>query len=149
MDTRYVGYSSTNAASAAVRVLYSPETIKYIQKVVFDTLKCSYPQGVIIPCKTIANVVDQVYSNFRPSTGDIYGRYTIPTNELAPYDDILNQVINILVSDVRNNIGIQVNDNLSIWTTVLGDFNREGLRSHTPIKVLDKHPQRGLFFENY
>ena len=33
------------------------------------------------------------------------------------------------------------NKKLTIWTTVFGDFNSHGLRSHAPIKLRERKPQ--------
>ena len=63
---------------------------------------------------------------------------------------MIDQTIEIIYSDVKNNLEIEENNKkLSVWTTVLGNFNDNGLRSHAPIKVLNKHPQYCAFFENY
>ena len=61
-----------------------------------------------------------------------------------------DQVINIITSDVKNNLGMdQCNSKLTIWTTVLGDFNDAGLRSHPPIKLKERRPTTMLFHMRY
>ena len=63
---------------------------------------------------------------------------------------MIDQVIEIIVSDVKTNYETELNNSkLSAWTTVLGDYNDNQLRSYPPIKVLNKHPQYMAFFENY
>jgi hypothetical protein len=61
-----------------------------------------------------------------------------------------DQVINIITTDVKNNLEAeQCNSKLSIWTTVLGDFNEHGLRQHGPIKLKERRPTTMLFNMNY
>jgi hypothetical protein len=63
---------------------------------------------------------------------------------------IINQTINIITSQIRNEMEMaQNNKKLTVWTTLLGDFNKEGLRSHAPIKIRRKHPQYMAFNMNY
>ena len=106
---------------------------------------------IIIPDKTIGSVMSEVYENFKPQTGDIYSRYNIPQSGSQDYLAIMNdQVINIITSDVKNNLEMeQCNSKLSIWTTVLGDFNEHGLRRHGPIKLKERRPTSMLFNMNY
>ena len=44
---------------------------------------------------------------------------------------------------------IEANKKLTIWNTVYGDFNKEGLRGHSQIKIREKHPQYMAFNMNY
>ena len=44
---------------------------------------------------------------------------------------------------------INANKQLSKWTTILGDFNKYGLRGHSQIKVNNKRPQSMMFNMNY
>jgi hypothetical protein len=148
--TAHVGYTNTNINIARY---FSEDTIKFIQKRVFNILSCTFPQGVLVPCDKIVNVLNEVYRTFRPPTGDIYSRFTIPSNDIAAnsyLDNLVNQTITIIVQDVRNNLLTEKNNqSLSIWTTVLGDFNNKGLRSYAPIKLREKRPQTMLFNMNY
>ena len=108
-------------------------------------------RDIIIPDKTICSIMSSVYENFRPETGDIYSRYNIPQSGSPDYLVRMNdQVINIITSDVKNNLGMdQCNSKLTIWTTVLGDFNDAGLRSHPPIKLKERRPTTMLFHMRY
>ena len=93
-----------------------------------------------------------VYNNYRHPTGDIHSRYIIASKD-GPYNyiqEMINQTIEIIVSTLRNEFGtIYNNESLSIWNTVLGDFNSQKLRQHAPIKVLNKRSDRMQFFQNY
>lgn len=148
---RHVGYSENNAC---IREYYSEETVKTISAKVTELTLGVDPQNrpIVVPHKTICNVMDEIYQSFRPATGDIYGRYNIPTDEPQNLvQSLINQVINIIVTDIKVNLETEQNNaKLSIWTTVLGDgVNDNGLRAHAPIKVRNKRPQPMQFNLNY
>jgi hypothetical protein len=150
--SRYVGYQDTNALLQAK--YYNINTINTISKKLTELLQGvdELNRPIIVPNKTIANIMDSVYQSYRPQTGDIYGRYNIPTglNSDDYIQSMIDQTIEIIYSEVKNNLEIEQNNKkLSVWTTVLGDFNENKLRSFAPIKVLNKHPQYMAFFENY
>ena len=65
-------------------------------------------------------------------------------------DYIVDQVISLLVRNIRNDLEMQANNSkLTIWTTLLGDFNEHGLRQHAPIKIRNKRPDPMLFHMRY
>lgn len=149
--TRFVGYQESNPC---IRKYYSEETRKIVSQKITELLMGVDPENrpIIVPDRTICNILSEVYDSYRPPTGDIYGRYNVPNNEPKDYvQDMINQTINIIVSDVKINLETEQNNaRLSIWTTVLGDgVNDAGLRSHGPIKVLNKRPTPMLFNMNY
>lgn len=144
---KHVGYRDTNAAAAT---FFSKSTVDFISQKVTDHLKCVYPAGIIVPCDIIANVMSDVYEGFRPPTGDIYTRYSIPTNAKGYVQDLIDQTIKIIVSNVKTTLLTeQRNSKLSIWSSLYGTFNPYGLRQHAPIKTLNKRPRTGLFNMNY
>ena len=147
---RYVGFRENNAC---IRRYFSPNTVNTISKKVTQLLMGVHPQNrpIIVPNKTICSVMSSVYYNFRPATGDIYTRYIIPDKEQqSDVQNMIDQVIEIITSQIRNEYGIiEANSKLTIWTTVLGDFNSAGLRQHAPIKVLNKRPNPMEFNMNY
>lgn len=147
---KHVGYENTNLNAARY---FSQGTVSFIQNKVFDILKCTFPEGVIVPCHIITNVMNNIYESFRPPTGDIYSRFTIPSNDVAAnsyLDNLVNQVISVIVSQVKSTLLIERhNQSLTAWTTLLGDFNDKGLRSHAPIKIRNKKPRSALFNMNY
>ena len=144
---KHVGYRDNNVAAAT---FFSQATVDFISQKVTDHLKCIYPAGIIVPCPRIVNVMNDVYEAFRPSTGDIYTRYSIPTNDKGYVQDLIDQTIKIITSDVKNTLLTeQRNSKLSIWSSLYGTFNPYGLRQHPPVKVLNKRPRTGLFNMNY
>lgn len=148
---KFVGYD--DSFMPTMRLLFSTPTMQYIQREIYRRSKIYFPQGVLVPCENIASVLDSVYSNFAPPTGSIYSRYTIPTEDTAVNSyatDIIDQTIRIILDDVTNTLGIEKNNrSLDVWNSVLGDFNKKGLRSHSEIKVRNNKPPSALFFENY
>jgi hypothetical protein len=146
---KHVGYVETRPMAK----YYSKQNIDRISAKISQLLQGVDPQNrkIVVPNKTICSIMSSVYSNFRPETGGIYSRYTIPTNGDPGYvQKMTDQVINIITTDVKNNLGMEeANSKLSIWTTVLGDFNPHQLRSHAPIKIREKRPQPMMFFSNY
>jgi hypothetical protein len=166
---KYVGYSSdicnsnyidefgnvksTCSQSSCVDQFFSKSNVKKISSKITELLmgvdKNNRP--IIVPDKTIYSVMSQVNDNFRPETGDIYARYNIPTKGSGNMvQKMIDIVINVITTDVKNNLQMdQCNEKLTIWTTVLGDFNEHGLRQHPPIKLRERRPQPMAFFMNY
>lgn len=148
---KYVGYDDTFMPT--VRALFNRSTVLFIQKMVYDLSKAHFPQGVLVKYDIVANVLSAVFNNFRPPTGDMYSRFTIPFDDMANNDytsNIISQTIRIILDNVVDTLGMErCNQSLDVWTTLLGDFNKHGLRSHDQIKVLRNKPPSALFFENY
>lgn len=142
------GYVDTNIN---ISTLFSPSTIMFISAKITELLRQFYKPGIVIPFDLIVNVLNSIYEAYRPSTGDIYSRYNIPSNENSNYiDEIINQTIQVIVTQVKDNLGMeQRNSQLTKWTTLLGDFNKQGLRSHPPIKIKKRKPQSLLINMNY
>ena len=150
--TRNVGTDEVKQTSS----YYSMNNIKDISKKITKSLKGVEKSGrdIVVPDKTILNIMDSVYQSYRPTTGDIYGRLHASKDFNIKQDHIeimKQEVIQIIVDDVKNNLETEYNNNkLNIWDTVLGDFNEKGLRGHAPIKVNNKNKNRGyVSFMNY
>jgi hypothetical protein len=149
---RFVGLSESNDC---IKDYFDPNTVKIISHKISQLLDGVEPSGrkIIVPDKTIYSVLSQIYNSYRPPTGDIYGRYNVPTDVPENYiQSLCDQTIEVIVNDVKNNIGIdELNSKLSIWTTVLGDFNNHGLRQYPPIKIRERNTNfRGMVqFMNY
>lgn len=148
---KHVGYSEDNEC---IRKYFDPETVCTISKKITELLQGVDPQNrpIIVPNSTIHSIMSEIKDNFRPPTGDIYGRYHVPTgiNSESYVQNMIDQVIEIIVSDVKNNLGMeQTNSKLTAWTSVYGDFNSHGLRQHPPIKIRHKRPNPMQFNMNY
>lgn len=147
---RYIGYRENNAC---IDKYFDAQTVSTISKKITQLLQGVDPKGrpIIIPDKTIYSVMSTLQDNYQPPTGDIHSRYTIPSREQkSMVQSLIDQTIEILTADVRNNYAVEEsNSRLSIWTTVLGDFNPHNLRSFPPIKILKKRPATMQFNMNY
>jgi len=153
-DLNFVRFTGYTESTPCIREYYSQDTITTISHKITQLLMGVDPDNrpIIVPDRTICNIMSWVYDGYRPATGDIYGRYTVPNNEPTNHvNDMINQVINIIVTDVRVNLETEQNNaKLSIWTSVLGDgVNDSGLRAHPPIKLRHKRPQPFLFNMNF
>lgn len=147
---RYVGYSEN---TGPINDYFSHNTINTISKKVTQlTYGVIQNKPIIVPDHIIADVMNQIYISYRPMTGDIYSRYIVPSGQTT--DDyitsMIDQTIEVIVSDIKNSIGIdQQNTKLSIWSSLYGEFNPEGLRQHAPIKIRHKKPTSMQFNMNY
>lgn len=150
----HVGWQQTSDDSVALNYLFSSSTLDLISKEISDALRGVDPEGrrIIVPNDKIANVLSSVYRNgTRTDIGGIYSTFTIPDiqsrNDLR---NIINQTINIVVSSIKNEMEIiENNKKLSVWNSVLGDFNTQGLRFYPPIKLRSRHPQYMAFEMHY
>ena len=150
----FVGWPETSAGDNIVRYLFDPSTIRTISEQITRALAGVDPLGrnIVIPDDKICNVLSSVYrEGTRTEIGDIHSRYVIPQKQARCDErDIINQTINIITSYIRNDVGITENNKkLTVWTTVLGDFNEAGLRSHPIIYTREKHPQYMAFNMRY
>ena len=148
-NMKYVGYNSTNRYTA---VLFSRQNIDAVSARITKMLDgvCGN-RPIIVPDETICMVMSSIYDTFVPQTGDIVTRYVIPPARQDSYiDDVNNQTVNVCVADVRNNLTMERNNKkLTAWTTVLGDFNANGLRSHDVLKISTRHPDQLAFNMHY
>jgi hypothetical protein len=149
--SRYVGY---NDHDYDIKQYFNNTTVRTISAKVTELLNGVDPENraIIVPDKTIWSVMSQIYNSYTPPTGDIYSRYIVPSETRfdSCIQNMIDQVIELITSDVRNNLGIEEhNRQLTIWTTVYGDFNQHGLRQVPPIKIRNKHPAYGQIHMRY
>jgi hypothetical protein len=150
--TRYVGYSYGND-DGCIQKFYSQETVEIISHKVSELLQGVHPEGkkLIVPNKIICGMMSAVQDTYRPPTGDIYSRYIIPSGKGASdyVQDMIDQVIEIIVTQAKTHYEMdECNRKLTVWNTVLGDFNPVGLQSHSFIKINEKKAPM-LFNMNY
>jgi len=147
---RYIGFDETNACA---QELFSPGTISMISKKITQLLIGVHPENrpIVVPIRTITSVISNIYDNYRPQTGDIYGRYNIPSQkQQSDVQTIIDRTIEIITSQIRNDYTILKNNSkLTIWNTVYGDFNEGGLRQHSPIKINNRRPNPMEFHMRY
>ena len=122
-----------NCTESCIKKYFSKENIDKISHKITELL-----QGVdiknrriIVPNDTIVSVMRSVYKNFVPENIQI-----IRDKEPNNIQIITDKVINIITKDVKYNLGIEQNNSkLTIWNSILGDFNSHGLNNHPPLKL--------------
>ena len=134
---KYVG--SKKDDNIIVREFFSKKSVDEISKQCTLQLKGIDEQGrdIIIPDKRILEVMNTVEQSYNFATG-----FDAPVITPEGYiQNMINESIERIVYDVSNTLQIeQCNRKKTVWTTVLGDFNKEKLQSHSKIKIRHKHP---------
>lgn len=154
MNSYIVGWEKTISWNPVVQRLFTKQTVLTIQQKVSEYLAGVDEKGRrIVPSeKVVVNALFGVYRHHTPEeVGDIYGKYLVTNmngrNDIAY---IIDKTISLLVRAIRDETEmIQNNEKLTIWTTLLGDFNEHGLRQFPPIKVREKRPDNFLFHMRY
>jgi len=149
-----VGWSETMEGNESIDYLYSDTNLEALSQAITQALSGVDPQqrNIVVSKETIAGVLSNVYRfGTRPNIGDIHTRYIIPQSQpRCDLRSINNQTIQIIVSQIKQQTEMEENNKkLTVWSSLLGDFNKEGLRSHPPIKIRRKHPQYMAFQMNY
>jgi len=148
---KFVGYEQ----NPDLNNFFSNDTVSFISKKVTQLLEGVHPENkhIVVPDKNIVAVMNQIYTNFRPPVGDIYSRLHITSqNKVEDYTpEMIDQVIETITSYVKNTMAIEENNSkLTIWTTVLGEFNAHGLRRTSLVKcVRYKRPTPFQFHMKY
>lgn len=152
--TRYAGFEGTAQGNTPYAYMWSDMNMNRIQQQITQLLqgvdKSNRP--IIVPLDTIGNVMSQVQQSHRPQVGGIHSRYILEdiSNNRNDVRDIVDRTIEIIVTQIRNEYEmIEQNKKLTVWSTVLGDFNAQGLRSHPPIKIRKKRPAAFQFHMRY
>lgn len=157
MCDKYIGFTQhlayTFGTNDMASQLFSDETIQKMSMVITKELTGVLTNGkkIKVPDETIRYALSSIFENYRPNTQDIYTRLNIvPDQKIDDYNYIILQTLDLIINDVKENIETnQKNSKLTIWTTILGDNNPHGLRSHDQIKLRKKRPTPMLFNMNY
>lgn len=151
---QYVGWDLITEWNPLTQKLFTKTTIGVIQQKTADYLTGVDPSGKrIVPSERI--VISALYGIFKehaPRTGDMYGKFlVVDDSKRNDYAYIVDKTISLLVQGIRDDLGMaEQNQKLTIWTTVLGDFNEHGLRQHPPLKINNgKRPDPFLFHMRY
>lgn len=153
-DTNFMKYVGWEQSNDCIKEYFSQTTINFISNKITElTMGVDHKNRKIkVPDKNICAIMSSVQDSFRPPTGDIYSRYIVPSG-MSPesyVQQMINQVIQIITNQITTSLGMEeYNKTLTVWTTLLGDFNEKGLRSHAPIKIREKRPNPMEFNMNY
>lgn len=151
---KYIGWEQTIGENPNFQFLFAPDRMLTYQKKITELLQGVGPEGrpIIVPIETIGSVLFQCYETNTPQVGDIYSRYIIEDIESQRNDVrvIVDRAINIIVSQIRTEYEMTANNRkLTIWNSLYGDFNKQGLRAHPPIKIRKRRSERMQFHMNY
>ena len=148
---RYVGWEFSQ--TSIYKAFFCEETVKLISDTVTELLKCSRTDGrkTIVTDKVITGVMFNVYDTYLPQIGNIYTVYIIPQEQMR--DDLMTLVratVQIITSQIKDEIDtLESNRKLNIWDSILGDFNRHGLRQFSTIKTVKDNINKVRFTMNY
>lgn len=152
---RHVGFEQCIPSCApGYEVLFSEQMVRYVSSRISELCQGVDPKGrkIVVPDSTIRQMLSSVYEDRLPSSvGDIYSRYIV-VDECKRDDikSIVDRTISVSVDQIKVQLGMEEqNSKLSIWNTVYGDFNENGLRAHPPIKTRERRPDSMLFNMNY
>lgn len=140
---RHAGWSQDYSYNDCLAQYFCQETVDKISRQVTQNLDGVGPNNrpIVVTDEVICHVMSNVYQDSNGKVGNIYTIFTIP--DVAPDDYIVNMIdrcIEIITNNIRTEYGmIECNSKLTKWTTVLGDFNKNGLRSHPIIKIREKN----------
>lgn len=149
MVSPYIAFELTEP----VADLFVESTLSLIAKEVKTITMKTLGTPYLVPNHRIREVLETIYSNFRPNTGDIATRYTINNENkyryINYYADIIKQTVEVIVGDIRDFVGItRANNSYSVWNTLSG-VNSRGLRSHSTIKVNERRANPLQFHLNF
>lgn len=153
---KYINWSSIVDQSPELQKLLSEENLTYCQKEITRLLKGVHPEGrdIIVTKRSISALLFSIYDEHVKTfkqVGDIYSRYVLPI-ELHRDDlsRIVDKTIRTIVNTERTEYEtIRNNQRITVWNTMYGDFNQEGLRAHSTIKLRERRPAPLQFHMNY
>jgi hypothetical protein len=96
-------------------------------------------------------MMSEVFNKNRPQLGNGYFMYNIPAAEPRnDYETMKKMVIEMIFNNIKTEYEMDENNRkLTIWTSVLGDFNKHGLRQYTDLKINEKNINKVRFNMNY
>lgn len=148
---KYVLYDQS--LTPTLKYLFSDKNIELVQSKLYELLKCMRKDGrpVIVTKRVIADALSEIQENMSPQLADIYSVFNIPQDQLR--DDILkinNMTIEFIYTQLKTEYEMEENNkNLTVWTTLYGDFNEHGLRQYSQLRLNHKPINKFRFNMNY
>jgi len=156
-DDKYlslVGWEATaEGADSGYHYFWSKENMDFISGEITRQLR-QFGLNICATPEVIAGAMSGIARAQNPVLGDIFTRYNIPKD--PPRNDaksMTEQVINVIINQI---LGEQqqgcCSSQLSIWSTVKGDFSPWGIRSyfsHKGARIRSNDYIKGVFVENY
>lgn len=116
---------------------WSDESIAFVQNQVTELLALKLGVAVSVPRATVVDVLNSQLQHYRPKTGDIFTRYTLPKGEDR---DPLRSTIDIIAAAVEGDIQQDAsNECFSIWNSV--DGTHLGMRFHPQVRLNHRRPK--------
>jgi len=144
-QTQFIGSNSDD--NLYVNEFFSKNVVDFVSQKCTELLRGVDEKGreIVVPDKRIFEVMNTVYSSYNYPTG-FDG--TISKDQYI--QNMIGETIARIVFDVKNTLGYeQCTNKYSIWTTLYGDFNKDGLRQYAPIKILKNRPNSFEFNMKY
>lgn len=109
--------------------LISRKNVALVSDKITQLLEGTHPEGkkIVVPPATIRSVLSSVFLR--------YGFF----DPVKIIDETVSDIVGYISDEF---ITLQKNRNYSIWNTVLGENNQEGLMPHPPIKLKERRPNR-------
>lgn len=145
---RYVLYDAT--VTPFQHELFSDSNMQKIGDKVSELMAC-LGRPVILTKKTIGSALSNVFFNYRPQLGDMYTIFNIPAEkDRNDLQTINEQAIELIYNQLKTEYEIEENNKkLTVWTSLLGDFNEHGLRQYTTLRINNKNINKMRFNMNY
>ena len=147
---RFIGWEKNGPAQGGYDIFFGEENIDWLMKTIHKQLGLR-GYNMVVTSRVLSGVMSSVWRSNVPVVGDIYTIFNIP-NSTARNDiyqlngRVIATIVNTIIDEMENT---KVNESLTKWTTVYGDFNEHGLRSHDIVKVKENDYRKGFFVENY
>ena len=144
-QTQHVG--SNNNDNPYIGEFFSQNVVDFISKRCTELLEGvdEKKREIIIPNKRIFEVMNTVYSSYNYPTG-----FDSSISKEQYIQNMIGDSIARIVYDVKNTLQYeQCRNKYTIWTTLYGDFNKDKLRQHAPIKILKNRPNSFEFNMKY
>lgn len=149
---QHIGWSQQTQNNDQYKNLFSKETLTQCQQKITQLLEGIRDRPILVPLETIGHVISSCYETRRQYTSDMYSKYIQEETHIRQNDirDIIDRAINIIVTQISTEMKMEDNNNrLSVWNSVYGDFNSQGLRAHSQIKVRKRRPEAMQFHMRY
>lgn len=148
-DENYYRHSGYQPSGYCYNQYFSKKTVDIISRQVSQNLLGLLPDNrpIKVTDNIIGHVMSSVYQDRMSKVADIYTIYNIPDSRPVNFvQEMIDRVINIITENIRIEYEmIDHNSKLTKWDTILGDFNKQGLRSHPEIKIRERNTShRGM-----
>lgn len=144
-QTQFVGSNSED--NIYIHEFFSQNVVNFISNKCTQLLDGVDEKGreIVVPDKRIFEVMNTVYSSYNYPTG-----FDSTISKEKYIQNMIGDTIARIVYDIKNTLQYeQCTNKYTIWTSVYGDFNKEKLRQHPPIKILKNRPNSFEFNMKY